>query len=72
MDSETVVEAWGATPGSTELQEIPGVEGLEGHLFRINGVMEAGEYFAILEVRSLKTFTVRLIPNLDCSPKLAY
>lgn len=56
MERQTVVEAWGATPGSTELQEIPGLEGLEGSIFHINGVMEAGEYFAILEVRSLKTF----------------
>lgn len=56
VERQTVVEAWEATPGTTELQEIPGLEGLEGNYFEINGVMEAGEYFAILEVRSFKTF----------------
>lgn len=50
VERQTVVEVWEAAPGSTELQEIPGLEGLEGSDFEINGVMEAGEYFAVLEV----------------------
>lgn len=52
VERQTVVEVWEAAPGSTELQEIPGLEGLEGSDFEINGVMEAGEYFAVLEVRT--------------------
>lgn len=50
LDGQTVVEGWEATAGSTELQEIPGLEGLGGSDFEIKAIMEDGEYFAILEV----------------------
>lgn len=51
IDGEVVVEEWDAAPGQSELQEIPGVEGLVGSLIEIDGVVEIGEYVAILEVR---------------------
>lgn len=53
VDGEVVVEEWDAAPGQSELQEIPGVEGLVGSLIEIDGIVEIGEYFAILEVRSV-------------------
>lgn len=55
VDGQTVVEEWTATPGSTELQKIPGLEGRDGSELEITGVMEEGEYFAILEVRGFNT-----------------
>lgn len=50
VNGQVAVEGWEAIPGSTELQEIPGLAGLEGSNFEIIGVMEEGEYLAILEV----------------------
>lgn len=50
VDGEVVVSEWEGTPGATELQEIPGVEGSEGAAFTIQGIMEPGEYLAISEV----------------------
>lgn len=67
MGGETAVEEWEATPGSTELQEIPGLEGLEGDDIGIIGVMEEGEYFAILEVR---TFYIVFLHVLKVRPSL--
>lgn len=53
VGGETAVEEWEATPGSAELQEIPGLEGFRGIDLEITGVMEEGEYLAILEVRAI-------------------
>lgn len=50
VDGEVVVSEWEGTPGATELQEIPGVEGSIGAAFTIQGIMEPGEYLAISEV----------------------
>ena len=60
MDGEVVVSEWEGTPGSTKLQEVPGVEGVEGSVLVIQGIMEPGDYLAISEVTlggglSLKT-----------------
>lgn len=52
VDGDVILEEWEATPGSTELQEIPGLEGLECSNLDILGVMEAGEYLGIVEVRT--------------------
>lgn len=52
VNGRTRVEEWEATPGSTELQEIPGLEGRRGWEIEITGSMREGEYFAILEVRT--------------------
>lgn len=52
VSAQTVVEEWEAAPGTTELQEIPGLEGVKLRNFMIMGIMEAGEYLAILEVHS--------------------
>ena len=46
------VEQWEATPGSSEMQEITALQGLELSSFKIEGIMEDGEYLGILEVRS--------------------
>eukprot|EP00904_Undaria_pinnatifida_P008260 jgi/Undpi1/4564/HiC_scaffold_18.g07918.m1 len=50
MDGEVVVSEWEGTPGSTKLQEVPGVEGVEGSVLVIQGIMEPGDYLAISEV----------------------
>ncbi|CAN0009638.1 unnamed protein product [Ectocarpus sp. 12 AP-2014] len=50
VDGATILEEWDAVPGSLELQEIPGLEGLEGGRLSIEGVEGAGDYLAILEV----------------------
>lgn len=47
---ETVVEWEGAT-GTTELQEIVGLEGIFGEYLTIEGILDTGEYLGILEVR---------------------
>ncbi|CAN0223077.1 unnamed protein product, partial [Pylaiella littoralis] len=49
VNNQVVVEEWDVVAGSTDLQEIPGLEGLEAWSIEIEGVMDAGEYFAILE-----------------------
>ena len=59
VNGETAVEEWEAAPGATELQEIPGLEGLRGSDVKIIGVMEEGEYFAILEVGAKPQFQWR-------------
>ncbi len=51
MDYEVVVEEWDAVAGPAEMQDVPGVEGLEGESLSIEGVTDVGEYLAILEVR---------------------
>lgn len=51
VDGATILEEWDAVPGSSELQEIPGLEGVEGGRLSIEGVEGAGDYLAILEVR---------------------
>lgn len=48
-DDDDRVE-WEATAGTTELQEIPVLEGLLLYTFEIEGVMDVGEYLGILEV----------------------
>lgn len=53
VDGDVIWGAWEAIPGSAELQEIPGLAGLEGSDLDILGVMGAGEYLGILEVRTL-------------------
>eukprot|EP00904_Undaria_pinnatifida_P008263 jgi/Undpi1/4567/HiC_scaffold_18.g07921.m1 len=50
VDGDVIWGAWEAIPGSAELQEIPGLAGLEGSDLDILGVMGAGEYLGILEV----------------------
>eukprot|EP00904_Undaria_pinnatifida_P008259 jgi/Undpi1/4563/HiC_scaffold_18.g07917.m1 len=50
LNGDVVVEEWEVPAGSTELQEIPGLKGLDGSDLEIKAVMEDGEYFAILEV----------------------
>ncbi|CAM9220801.1 unnamed protein product [Pylaiella littoralis] len=49
VDNQVAVEEWDAVTGSTDLQEIPGLEGLEAGTIALEGVMGIGEYFAILE-----------------------
>ena len=41
---------WTATPGSSELQEIPGVEGATVSFVTIYGILEPGDFFGVLEV----------------------
>ena len=50
VDGEAVVSEFEGTPGATELQEIPGLDGSIGAAFTIQGIMEPGEYLAISEV----------------------
>ena len=47
-----LVEQWDATPGTTEMQEISVLQGLELRSFQIEGNMEVGEQLGILEVSS--------------------
>ncbi len=51
MDHEVIMEEWDAVAGPSEMQDIPGLEGLEGASLGIYGAMDVGEYLAILEVR---------------------
>eukprot|EP00904_Undaria_pinnatifida_P008258 jgi/Undpi1/4562/HiC_scaffold_18.g07916.m1 len=44
------IEEWEATSETTELQEIPGLEGLETSQMVVMGVYGAGDYLGILEV----------------------
>lgn len=44
------VEQWEATSGTSEMQEITVLQGLELSSFQIEGIMEEGEYLGILEV----------------------
>lgn len=53
VDSDLVVDEWEGTPGSGEMEEIPGLEGLTGARLEIQGVIGTGDYFAILEVIDL-------------------
>lgn len=50
-DGETTVVEWEGATGTTELQEISGLEGIVGQDLTIDGVLETGEYLGILEVR---------------------
>lgn len=52
-DDEVVVDAWEGTPGSGEMEEIEGLKGISAASFRIEGAVEVGEYFAILEVKRI-------------------
>lgn len=53
MNSDlALVEQWEATSGSNEMQEITVLQGLDLSSFKIEGIMEEGEYLGILEVRS--------------------
>lgn len=72
VGGETAVEEWEATPGSAELQEIPGLEGLVGTDLEITGVMEEGQYFAILEVRAVYKIFLRYILKARPSLHVAY
>lgn len=41
---------WTGTPGSLELQEVPGVEGVTVSFVNIYGILEPGDFFGVLEV----------------------
>lgn len=49
---EEVLPSWTGRPGSSELQEIPGVEGATVSFVTINGILEPGDFFGVLEVGS--------------------
>ena len=49
-DDESVFGQWQATAGTTEMQEISTLRGVETTWFRIEGVMDAGDYLGVLEV----------------------
>ena len=57
------MEEWDAVGGSSEMQEIPGLEGTEGRSITIEGVMDIGDYFAILEARNLAGRMVPFVPK---------
>lgn len=42
---------WSATPGTTDLQEIPGLAGVEAASFVVQGIQDFGETLGIVEVR---------------------
>eukprot|EP00904_Undaria_pinnatifida_P008254 jgi/Undpi1/4559/HiC_scaffold_18.g07913.m1 len=48
-DDESVFGQWQATAGTTEMQEISTLRGVETTWFRIEGVMDAGDYLGVLE-----------------------
>lgn len=50
-DSTATTIEWEGAPGTTELQEIVGLEGIIGRSLTIEGVLGTGEYLGILEVR---------------------
>ena len=49
-DDDVVFGQWQATAGTTEMQEISTLRGVETSWFRIEGVMDPGDYLGILEV----------------------
>eukprot|EP00904_Undaria_pinnatifida_P008257 jgi/Undpi1/4561/HiC_scaffold_18.g07915.m1 len=49
-DDDVVFGQWQATAGTTEMQEISTLRGVETSWFRIEGVMDPGEYLGILEL----------------------
>lgn len=63
VDSEVVVEEWDAVAGSIDMQEVPGLAGLEAGQITFEGVMNVGEYFAILEVREPRRCCPGLAPK---------
>lgn len=50
VDGDADIEQWEAAPGTTELQPIPGLEGLELSFLTLRGIFGAGDYLGILEV----------------------
>lgn len=50
VNGDADIEAWEAAPDTTELQEIPGLEGLDLSFLAMRGVFGAGDYLGILEV----------------------
>lgn len=47
---DTVLSPWTGTPGSSEMQEVPGVEGVTVSSLAIYGILEPGDFFGVLEV----------------------
>ena len=41
---------WTGTPASSEMQEVPGVEGVTVSFITIYGILEPGDFFGVLEV----------------------
>lgn len=58
------IEEWEATSETTELQEIPGLEGLETSQMVVMGVYGAGDYLGILEA------SARTAPAFEHRPGL--
>lgn len=48
-DGDRTLVEWEGAAGTTELQEIAGLEGIIGDELTINGIVETGEYLGILE-----------------------
>lgn len=47
---------WTGEPGSSELQEVSGVEGVTLSSMSIYGILEPGDFFGVLEVRSVQAW----------------
>lgn len=54
-NADTDIGIWEAAPETTDLQEIPGLEGLELSSLLLRGVFGAGDYLGILEVIAVDT-----------------
>lgn len=53
VNGDADIEAWEAAPETTELQEIPGLEGLDLSFLTMRGVFGAGNYLGVLEVTAV-------------------
>lgn len=66
VDGEAVLE-WSGAGGTTEWQDVSIIDGYAGYDVTVQGVLQTGDFFGILEVRRM-TASSELETNVCCAP----